>query len=81
MTGEHLPITHKGNQRLRCLFYLVASGTSKSKSEGNPVRDFIIKKKSDGLSAKAAIIAGCNKLARIIYAVCSKREPFSLQNQ
>ena len=81
MTGEHLPITHKGNQRLRCLLYLIASGTSKSKSEGNPVRDFIVKKKSDGLSAKAAIIAGCNKLARIIYAVCSKREPFSLQNQ
>jgi transposase len=81
MTGNHLPITHKGNQRLRCLLYLVASGTSKSKSEGNPVRDFIIKKKSDGLPPKAAIIAGCNKLARIIYAVCSKREPFSLQNQ
>lgn len=79
MDGKHLSITKKGNQRLRCLLYLVSSGTSKSKKEGNPVRDFILQKKSDGLSPKAAIIAGCNKLARIIYAVCSKREPFAIQ--
>lgn len=76
VTGEHLSITHKGNQRLRCLLYLICSGTSKSKSKINPIRDFIIKKKNDGLSPKAAIIAGCNKLARIIFAVCSKREAF-----
>jgi len=79
LSGEHLNITHKGNQRLRCLLYLVCIGSLKSKSGYNPIRDFIIKKKNDGLAPKAAIVAGCNKLARIIYAVCSKREVFTIQ--
>lgn len=75
-SGEHLSITKKGNHRLRCLLYLVVAGTSKSKAENNPVRDFVQKKKSDGLAPKAAIIAGCTKLTRIIFAVCSKEELF-----
>lgn len=75
-SGEHLCITKKGNRRLRCLLYLVVAGTSKSKVENNPVRDFVLKKKSDGLAPKAAIIAGCTKLTRIIFAVCSKEEFF-----
>ena len=79
LTGEHLNITHKGNQRLRCLLYLVCVGSLKNKHDYNPIRDFILKKKNDGLAPKAAIVAGCNKLARIIYAVCSKREVFSIQ--
>ena len=74
--GEHLSITKKGNYRLRCLLYLVVAGTSKSKADNNPVRDFVQKKKSDGLAPKAAIIAGCTKLTRIIFAVCSKEEFF-----
>lgn len=75
-TGKHLSITKKGNYRLRSLLYLVVAGTSKSKVENNPVRDFVQKKKSDGLAPKAAIIAGCTKLTRIIFAVCSKEEFF-----
>ncbi len=74
--GQHLSITKKGNHRLRSLLYLVVAGTSKSKAENNPVRDFVNKKKSDGLAPKAAIIAGCTKLTRIIFAVCSKEEFF-----
>lgn len=74
--GEHLSITKKGNYRLRSLLYLVVAGTSKSKAVNNPVRDFVQKKKSDGLAPKAAIIAGCTKLTRIIFAVCSKEELF-----
>jgi len=70
-SGEHLSITKKGNYRPRSLLYLVAAGTSKSKAPNNPVRDFVHKKKSDGLAPKAAIIAGCTKLTRIIFAVCS----------
>lgn len=81
MLSDHLSITKKGNKRLRSLLYLVASGTSKSKAKCNPVRDFILKKKSDGLPYRAAVIAGCNKLARIIYAVCSKCQPFSFTSQ
>lgn len=76
-TGEHLGITKKGNRRLRCLLYLVVVGTCRSTLQYNPIRDFVNKKKSDGLSPKAAYIAGCNKLARIIYATCSKREYFN----
>lgn len=76
-SGEHLSITKKGNYRLRRLLYLVVAGTSKSKAVNNPVRDFVQKKKSDGLAPKAAIIAGCTKLTRIIFAVCSKEELFA----
>ena len=76
-SGEHLSITKKGNYRLRSLLYLVVAGTSKSKAVNNPVRDFVQKKKSDGLAPKAAIIAGCTKLTRIIFAVCSKEELFA----
>ena len=75
-SGDHLSITKKGNYRLRSLLYLVVAGTSKSKAPNNPVRDFVQKKKSDGLAPKAAIIAGCTKLTRIIFAVCSKEELF-----
>ncbi len=74
--GKHLSITKKGNHRLRSLLYLVVAGTSKSQAPNNPVRDFVQKKKSDGLAPKAAIIAGCTKLTRIIFAVCSKEEFF-----
>ena len=51
--GEHLSITKKGNQRLRSLLYLVVTGTSKRKVENNPVRDFVQKKKREGLAPKA----------------------------
>lgn len=74
--GQHLSITKKGNKRLRSLLYLVVAGTSKSKAPNNPVRDFVQKKKSDGLAPKAAIIAGCTKLTRIIFAVCSNETYF-----
>lgn len=77
--GEHLPITKKGNKRLRCLLYLVVVGTCKSSIQYNPIRDFVNKKKSDGLTPMAAYIAGCNKLARIIFACCSKQEFFAVK--
>ena len=76
--GEHLPITKKGNYRLRSLLYLVVTGTRYSKTPNNPVRDFVNKKKSDGLAPKAAIIAGCTKLTRIIFAVCSSETLFHI---
>lgn len=76
--GQHLSITKKGNYRLRSLLYLVVAGTSKSNAPHNPVRDFVNKKKSDGLAPKAAIIAGCTKLTRIIFAVCSNETLFRM---
>ncbi|MDQ0363299.1 transposase [Breznakia pachnodae] len=50
--GQHLSIIKKGNYRLRCLLSLVVAGTSKSKAVNNEVRDFVQKKKNDGLAPK-----------------------------
>jgi hypothetical protein len=39
-----------------------------SKSE-NMITRYVLKKKNSGLSHKAAVIAGCSKLSRLIHAM------------
>lgn len=66
--GEHLKITKKGNKFLRCTLYLCVSNIIRL-SPDSKIAKYVAKKKNDGLSPKAAKIAGCAKLARIIYAM------------
>lgn len=66
--GEHLKITKKGNKFLRCTLYLCISNIIRL-SPDSKIAKYVTKKKNDGLSPKAAKIAGCAKLARIIYAM------------
>lgn len=71
-TGEHLPISKKGNKRLRCLLYLAVTCSLRLKVEDNVIKEYYIKKKqqSNPLNSKAAKIACANKLLRIIYSMC-----------
>lgn len=69
--GEHLPITKKGNKRLRCLLYLAVSCSIRV-GKDNPINRFYDKKKqqSNPLKPKAAKIACTTKLLKIIYGMC-----------
>jgi transposase len=74
-TGEHLGITKKGNARLRTVLYL-AVGRICVWSPESKVARFVAKKKG-GLCQKAARIAGCSKLVRIIYAMLTNGTVYS----
>ena len=68
MTGEHMHITKKGNPHLRATLYVAVTNMIMSKAE-NMITRYVLKKKNSGLSYKAAVIAGCSKLLRLIHAM------------
>lgn len=69
--GKHLKITKKGNKRLRCLLYIAISCSIRLRKE-NKIKNYYIKKKqqTNPMCSKAAKIACCNKLLRMIYYMC-----------
>jgi len=76
-TGEHLPITKKGNKTLRTLLYLAVTSNIRSK-KANPILDFYNKKRQQAspLAYRAAVIACENKLLRILFSMHSSGEKF-----
>ena len=74
--GEHMHITKKGNKFLRCTLYLCVTNILTHYPDSKVGR-FVIRKKNDGLCQKAAKIAGCAKLARIIYSMMANGECYS----
>lgn len=68
MAGEHMHITKKGNSHLRATLYVAVINMIMSKAE-NMITRYVLKKKNSGLSYKAAVIAGCSKLLRLIHAM------------
>ena len=68
MTGEHMHITKKGNSHLRATLFVAVINMIISKAE-NMITRYVLKKKNSGLSYKAAVIAGCSKLLRLIHAM------------
>jgi transposase len=68
MTGEHMHITKKGNSHLRAILYLAVINMIMSKAE-NMITRYVLKKKNSGLSYKAAVVAGCSKLLRLIHSM------------
>lgn len=75
VTSDHLPITKKGNKRLRTTLYLAVTNMIKQK-EQNKIAKYVLSKKNGGLSYKAAIVAGENKLLRIIYKLLKTGEVY-----
>lgn len=65
--GNHLPISKKGNRWLRTTFYLIITNMCRCAPESKIAK--YVEKKKGNLSPKAAKIAGCNKLARTMYAM------------
>jgi len=75
MTGEHMSITKKGNSFLRSTLYLCVQNMVKF-SKDSRVAKYVLKKKSSGMCYKAAAIAGCNKLLRIIYGMLTNHKKY-----
>ena len=68
-------ISKKGSKSLRRCLYLMASGVMKF----NPYfRAYYLKKRDEGMKHRKAMIALCNKLVRILYAMLTKREVFHM---
>ena len=68
--GEHMHITKEGNSFLRSSLYLLITSIC-IHHPNSKIALYVSKKKNDGLASKAAKIAGCNKLLRIIYSMLS----------
>ncbi|MDE7390634.1 MAG: IS110 family transposase [Lachnospiraceae bacterium] len=60
-------ISKRGNSYLRKTGYEIMQSLIQHKPVGDPVYDFIQKKRSEGKSGKEAMIAGLNKFLRIYY--------------
>ena len=60
-------ISKRGNSYLRKVGFEVMQSLIKHSAEGDPVYDFIQKKRSEGKACTEAMIAGLNKFLRIYY--------------
>ncbi|MEC9493030.1 IS110 family transposase [Flexistipes sp.] len=69
-------VTKKGNKSLRRALYLMATGVMKF---NDYFRAYYLKKKSEGMSHRKAMIALCNKLLRTIFALLTRREFFVIK--
>ncbi|HBE45052.1 MAG TPA: IS110 family transposase [Deltaproteobacteria bacterium] len=66
-------ISKRGSKSLRRCLYLMASGVMKF---NRYFREYYLKKRQEGMQHRKAMIALCNKLLRVIYALLKKREYF-----
>lgn len=66
VTGEHLSITKKGSPYLRTILYVAVVNMIMAHKD-NKITRFVFEKKNSGLSYKAAVVAGCSKLLKILY--------------
>jgi len=71
-------ISHRGNAHLRAILFPLARGMLIH----NPcIGDFIRKKINEGKPTKVAIVAGCAKLLRIVYALLATKKPYNPQHE
>ncbi|WP_223144620.1 transposase [Deferribacter autotrophicus] len=68
-------ISKKGSKSLRRILYLMASGVMKFNEY---FRAYYLKKKEEGMPHRKAMIALCNKLVRVLYAMLTKKEVFHM---
>lgn len=67
-------ISKKGSSSLRRYLYLMATGVM---MHNEHFRAYYLKKKAQGMQHRKAMIALCNKLLRVIFALLKKREIFT----
>ena len=65
-------ISKRGNAYLRKIGYEIMQSLIMHKPDGDPVFDYITRKRAEGKPAKAAMIAGLNKFLRIYYGKVSE---------
>jgi len=68
-------ISKKGSRSFRRVLYLMASGVMKFNEY---FRAYYLKKKEEGMPHRKAMIALCNKLVRVLYAMLIKKEVFHM---
>ena len=66
-TAMERHITKRGNKYLRKVIFEVCLSYIQHKPKGDPVYQFIEKKRSEGKCGKEALVAGMNKFLRIYY--------------
>ena len=77
-SGKHLPISKKGNKRLRLVLFIMARSMTRSFLPDNHIQHFYQKKKAQpNCCKKVALVACANKLIKIIYQMNIKNEPYS----
>jgi len=69
-------ITKKGSKALRRVIYLMAMGVMKYTDH---FRAYYDKKRAEGMQHRKAMIALCNKLLRVLYAMLSKKEVYVMK--
>ena len=65
-------VSKRGNAYLRKIGYEIMQSLIMHKPDGDPVFDYITRKRAEGKPAKAAMIAGLNKFLRIYYGKVSE---------
>lgn len=65
--GTNRHISKRGNGYLRKIGYEIMQSLLMHKPKGDPVYDFIAKKRDEGMGGKKAMIAGLNKFLRVYY--------------
>ena len=65
--GTERHISKRGNGYLRHVGFEIMQCKLRLKPEGDPVYEFIQKKRSEGKCGKEAMVAGINKFLRIYY--------------
>lgn len=77
-SGKHLPISKKGNKRLRLVLFIMARSMTRSFLPDNHIQYFYQKKKAQpNCCKKVALVACANKLIKIIYQMNKKNETYS----
>lgn len=69
------PVSKKGSKSLRRCLYLMANSVMKFNEH---FKNYYIKKREQGMPHRKAMIALCNKLVRILFAMLSKKEVFHM---
>lgn len=70
--GTERHISKRGNKYLRKTGYELMQSLVMHKPEGDPVFEFIQKKRSEGKCGKEAMVAGLNKFLRVYYGKVSE---------
>ncbi len=71
-TGDHLPMTKKGNKKARSILFLMVRSMVRNRVCDNPIKAFYKKKKAQpNIAPKVALFASIHKLIRMIHSLCN----------
>lgn len=76
-TGDHLPMTKKGNKKARTILYTIVRSMIRNIVPDNPIKTFYRKKKAQpNIANKVALFASIHKLIRMIHSLCKSNSVY-----